>query len=193
MRGYSLVELLVALALFAVIAVLVYGGLDQLAGAGTQLQQASGRLSALQRAVDRIGDDLRQAVERPVRGGHGGSLPALVGGSDVIELTRGGHGNSLALPRAELERVGWRLAGDRLQRLRFHVLDRLPATDPREDVLLEQVERFELRYLDVRGGVHARWPVPESNQLLPRAVEVRMTVVDFGEIRRVFELPEGAQ
>lgn len=190
MRGYSLVELLVALALFALIAVVVYGGLDGLSGASAQLQQSTARLGSLQRAVDRFGDDLRQAAARPVRAGDGGSVPALAGEPAALELTRGGHGNTLALPRAQLERVGWRLAGDRLQRSRFPVLDRVPSTAPRQDVLLEQVEHLELRYLDARGGTHAHWPVAESATMLPRAVELRLVVADYGEIRRVFELPE---
>lgn len=188
-RGFTLVELLVAVALFATVATLAYGGLDALVRASTQLEGSGERLADLQRAIDLVGRDLRQAVARGVRDRDGQPQPALAGDRSGVLLTRAGHGNALALPRAELERVGYGLVDGRLERLRYRVLDRADGREPARDALLDEVEAFELRYLGVDGSWQDQWP-PRSNPgvALPRAVELRLRLADFGEIRRVFEL-----
>lgn len=191
-RGFTLLELLVAIGLFSVLAALVWGSLDGLARTSTQLQQATTRLAAVQRALDLLVRDLRQAAPRPVRDGNGRTLPALAGEGTRLELTRAGHGNALGQPRSTLERAGWRQREGRLERLHWPVLDRAAATQPRVDALLDGVLSLELRYRDANGREHDRWPPARSGegQLLPRAVQLRLRLDDTGELMRVVELPE---
>jgi general secretion pathway protein J len=188
--GFSLVELLVAVAIFALAAGLAYGGLDGLVRARGQLQEQSARLQSLQFAVGLIERDLRAAVNRPVREAYGSTtLPALQADGARIELSRIGHANALAQPRAEIERVAYQLDGRTLQRLRYPVLDRTPGTTPEIQPLLEDVERLEFRLLDHQRREHGRWPAGDAEPL-PRAVELRLVVSGLGELRRLLELPE---
>jgi len=190
MRGFTLLELLVAVALFAVVAGLAYGGLDALSRGSLQLGEAADRLAAVQRGMDLLARDLRQATVRGVRDEQGRALPALAGSAHQLELTRGGYGNGLDQPRAELERVGYLRVDDRLQRLHYAVLDRGAPAAPRNDVLLDGVEALELRYLGGDGREYDSWPPPRgSHPQLPRAVELRITLDDYGALRRVLELP----
>ena len=108
-RGFTLLEVLVAVALFAVAAALAFGGLDALTRARSRLDAGNERLGRLQFAVGLLERDLRSAAARGVRDGYGAPLPALLGTRERVELTRHGHANALARPRAELERVGYRL------------------------------------------------------------------------------------
>jgi len=195
LRGFTLLELLVAITLFAVVAVLAWGGLQGLARGSAQLDEAGTRLAAVQRGLDLLVRDLRQAVPRPVRDGDGRPLPALAGERGRIELTRGGHGNALAMPRATLERAGWRAREQRLERLHWPTLDRAGGSQPVVDPLLDGVRSLELRYRDARGREHDRWPPPRSGDAaaLPRAVEVRIALDDLGELVRLVELPGPAQ
>jgi general secretion pathway protein J len=193
-RGFTLLELLVAIGLFSVLAVLVWGSLDGLARTSTQLQQATSRLAAVQRALDLLVRDLRQAAPRPVRDGNGRTLPALAGEGTRLELTRAGHGNALAQPRSTLERAGWRQREGRLERLHWPVLDRAGGTRARVDVLLDGVEALHVRYRDADGREHDRWPPARAadGNALPRAVELRLRLEDMGELVRLVELPEHA-
>lgn len=188
-HGFTLLELLVAIALFAVLAGMAYGSLDSLSRGSMQLQQAGARLAAIQRAIDLMARDLRQSGHRGVRDAYGRPLAPIAGAPQGLELTRAGYANALAQPRAELQRVGWRREGETLQRLHHPSLDRAGAP-PRVDDLLQGVQALELRYLDSDGREHDRWPPPRvPAEELPRAIEVRLVLEDYGALRRLLELP----
>ncbi len=189
-RGFSLLEMLVAVALFAVASALAWGGLRALVQAQEQSTQVTARLGRLQFAVGLIERDVITAARRGVRDAYGGMRPAFEGSTQRMELTRYGHANPLALPRSELERVAWiRRDGD-LLRQRWAVLDRAAGTQPIEDSLLDGVDSLELVFLDDRGREHRQWPPSGGTSgVLPRGLRLRLEVEGFGEIERVLELP----
>jgi len=189
-RGFSLVELLVALAVFAAMAAAAYGGLGQLARTRAALAAQQDRFAALTRAVSMLERDLRQAVARPVRGNDGNGVPALAGSTEAIELTRLGFANPLAEPRSNLERVVYSVDNGVLRRGRYAALDRAPNSVPAASTLLERVGHWQLRYFGCDGRWRAGWPPGGAAGCeLPRAVEFRFTPEELGEIRRVVELP----
>lgn len=189
-HGFTLLEVVVAVALFAVVAALAYGGLDSVLRARGQLEAQATQLARLQFAVGQIERDLRAAAARPVRDGFGQRQPALIGSSTGIELSRYGYANALDASRAEIERAAYRRVEDRLQRLRWPVLDRAPGTLPEQIELLEGVSDFRLRYFARSGREYDRWPAPGSNELLPVRVEVEIELAGFGRIQRLLELPD---
>ena len=200
-RGFTLVELLVAVAIFAAVAAIAYGGLSQLAQTRGALAQEQDRFAALNRAMNNIARDLRQAIARPVRGNYGETIPALRGSSDSLELSRLGFANPLAEPRSHIERVVYALTDKKLRRARYAVLDRAPGSVPDNRDLLDRVSRLRWRYLDRRGNWSDLWPrstvaptqvgiapIPRDIEL-PRAVEMTIELEDYGELRRVVALP----
>lgn len=199
-RGFSLIELLVALAVFAAMAAAAYGGLSEIARARGALAERQDRFADVVRAVSKLERDLRQAVSRPVRGNaRGEQLPALAGTADRIELTRLGFANPRAEARSNLERVAYIVSDRKFQRGRYAVLDRAPESAPVPALLLDQVDALRLRYLGTDGIWRDAWPPAElvsgspngglPNEQLPRAVEFRVDLADLGEVRRVVELP----
>lgn len=202
-RGFSLLELLVALAVFAALAAAAYGGLGQLAHVRAALAERQDRLAAVTRAVGALERDLRQAVSRPVLGNGGNEpLPALAGASSSLELTRLGYANPRAEARSHLERVAYSLDAGTLRRGRYAVLDRAPGSVPASSALLERAGELRLRYLGCDGAWREAWPpstppacasAPRADTqraaLLPRAVEFRLLLRDLGDIRRLVELP----
>ncbi len=199
-RAFSLIELLVAMAVFAALAAAAYGGLAQVARTRSALAEQQDRFAAVTRAVSSLERDLRQAVSRPVRAGNGSSqLPALAGTANAIEWTRLGYANPRAEARSHLERVSYALDGNQLRRARWAVLDRAPASVPQSSLLLERAGTFRVRYLACDGAWRDTWPpstVPacagvgvEPRDLLPQAVEFRFAPEGLGDIRRLVELP----
>jgi general secretion pathway protein J len=195
-RGFSLIELLVALAVFAALAAAAYGGLAQIAQTRGALAKQQDRLAQIVRAVSMLERDLRQAISRPVRGrGREDYLPALAGTGDRIELTRLGFANPLAEPRSNLERVAYAIDSQKLMRGRYAALDRMPDASPVATTVLDGAQALSFRYLGSDGAWRSTWPPSDAPtgmqtyELLPRAIEVRIATADAGELRRVVELP----
>lgn len=195
-RGFSLIELLVALAVFAALAAAAYGGLSQIAQTRGALAKQQDRFAAVVRAVSMLERDLRQAISRPVRGrGREDYLPALAGTGDRIELTRVGFANPLAEPRSNLERVAYAVDAQKLMRGRYAALDRAPDAAPAATTVLDGTQALSFRYLGSDGAWRSTWPPSQAPQdmqtyeLLPHAIEFRIATTDTGELRRVIELP----
>ena len=189
-RGFSLIELLVALAVFSIMAALAYGGLNSIAHTRGDLAKQEAGFSNLMRAIGSLDRDLNAAIARPVSGVAGQVLPALIGATDHIELTRLGFANPQAEPRSNLQRVFYELDGSKLERGRYAVLDRVPNSTPQVDDLKVKADDFRLRYLDAASGQWLdAWPPPQSDPaVLPRAVQWRLRTPRYGEIEGTVEL-----
>ena len=196
-QGFTLIEVLVALAVFGVMSMLAYSALGSTLSNVDYLTERMNRLQSVQRAVRYLSTDLMQTAPRPVRNELGdGFLPALqtsLSSDFVLEMTRGGWSNPAGLPRGTLQRVAYRLEDDELVRYHWNVLDRTYANEPIAIVLLNDVESLFFRYLQDNDEWTNYWPpqgqaVGDSIRSRPRAVEFVLTLVDEGEIYRIIEV-----
>lgn len=190
--GFSLIELLVALAVFATMAALAYGGLDSVARTRSELGKRETAFGNLMRSVSGMNRDLREAVARPVHGNFGQVLPAMVGTSNHVEFTRMGFANPQAESRSNLQRVVYELDAGSIKRGRYAVLDRAPASVPQIIDLHVAVTDLRFRYLDPDSNRWLDgWPPPAARstpEKLPRAVRWQMTTGENGEIAGTVEL-----
>jgi general secretion pathway protein J len=189
-RGFTLVELLVALAVFATMAALAYGGLNSIAHTRGELGKQEDRFRDLTRAIDMLNRDLGESVARPLRGSNGQELPAIIGTSGQIEITRLGFANPQAEQRSNLERVLYEVDANTMKRGRYAVLDRVQDSAPTITDLNVSVDDFRLRYLDTDGTWLDAWPPQNATDLtvLPRAVQWTIESRDYGELQGVAEL-----
>lgn len=191
--GFTLLELLVAVAVFAVVAAMAYSGLDLLLRSRAGLEQASERQRAIDLAVLNLERDLRQALPRPIRGAYGELQSAMVGNAVAAEWTVLDLGSARDGVRMEATRVRYALVDGALWRARDAVLDRSPRESARSRQLLEGVQRLSWRYVQSARQRLDQWP-PRTGisapERLPRAVEVTLVLEDRGEISRLIELPE---
>lgn len=192
-RGFTLVEVLVAVFIFALLMSVAYGSVNALLRTRDGLAEQNGRLRELQFAMGVIERDLRSVIARPAREGYGDREPALLGTRDAVAFTHAGHANPLGQERARIERVGYAWRDHRLSRAAFTVLDRTPATAPLARDLLGDVERIGFRYFDGQQW-REQWPPggasPRPLRALPRAVEFSIETEDFGTFTRLVDLPE---
>lgn len=207
-RGFTLLELLVAVFVSAVMFSLGYAALNQAVAQQDRLNAAQQSLSDVQRAVRLLSQDVMQMMPRPVRDELGRTLePALIldpRQNSLMTLSRGGQSTALGESRGRLLRVRYVLEGGQLIRLSTPVLDRTAASPSwRRRVLLDGVEGLQIRALDSTGVWLESWPqqaalpqgsaIDESAALdrlrtRPRAIELRLLTREYGEIRRVLEV-----
>ncbi len=193
-RGFTLLELLVALAIFGLIAVMSYSGLSAVLNQQSQTEVAAERLSELQKTYLIMQRDIEQMVPRPMRDEFGDEQAALVGG-DTLRFTRGGWSNPVGYPRSNLQRVGYAYDDEQLKRYSWAVLDRAQDSEPLEQPLVH-VEGMAIRYLAANDEWQEQWPAAsaaanteEPPADLPKAIEVTIEHAEFGPLVWLFQLP----
>jgi len=201
MAGFTLLEVLIAIAIFALISAMSYGALNQALRTRDRVEEEREFWHALTLIFLRMEDDIGQARARGVRDIGGALLPPFVGqptdvravGAPNLEFTRAGvpvFGDGV---RSDLQRVGYRLAEGVLTRLTWAELDRSPQSEAREAPLLGGVEELRLRFFSAAGKWEERWPPgadsfgkPAAGNELPRGVEVTLKLTGRDELTRLF-------
>jgi len=208
-RGFTLVEVLVAMAITALVAVVSYSALSAALASAERLRVSAQRAQEIGQVMAMLSRDIRQTASRTVIDEFGQRTPAVMGGElarDMLTVTRAGWHNSTGAPRGTLQRVDWWLEEETLWRGYFPVLDITPGTERIETAVLDGVERFEVRFLpnvaaleinrdDVidRRNWEDSWVAdlsqPDQGLPPPAAVEVTMEVLGLGEVTRLYVLP----
>lgn len=194
-QGFTLLELLIAIAVFAVMSAMAYGGLNSVILNTTHSKIALERIHAVQHALFVMGRDLTQIVPRDIRDEFGNVQPYLSTNNNtdyLLEFTRGGHRNPAKLKRSNMLRIAYKYEDNKLNRFFWPQLDRVQGMDPYEKILLDDVTQIQLKYLDETGNWQSQWP-PASNtgattSPRPVAIELRIELKDWGEITRIFRV-----
>jgi general secretion pathway protein J len=183
--GFTLVEVLVALAIFTMIASAGVGLLSFAIDNRLAVREASERTAAFQRARALMRADLGQAAARRVRGADGAPRAAFeLGGESLFAVTRRGWINPGDAQRASMQRVDYRLIEGRLER---RVRERLDGARPAEpQVLLENVQSAQVMAI-LDGDPIADWR-PVQNRPLPDAVRIDLTLEGYGPVTQLFML-----
>jgi general secretion pathway protein J len=185
-RGFTLLELLVALAIFSLLSVLGYRAVAALTSSEAQLSAEAQRWQALDTLFARIEADFRQAVPRPAREGAvraaawSGTLDARSNAS--LRFTRAGPEFAVE-PGSAGQRIGYRLTGDTIEVLYWPRVDNAPGVTPVAYGLVSGVASFRLGYLGADGAWQDRWPVLGAPEV-PRGVRVELTLAGGERIER---------
>ena len=171
-RGFTLVEMLVALSIFAAIAAMGVALLRSSVDTQDAVQERLKAMGGINRLRAVMANDLAQAVQRSTRGPAGEAIPAFIGSSTGFAFVHGGAGALDSSPRPNLERVGYALVGGEWRRATQPMLDGAALGDG--DRLVGEVAAVVVRYRDERGNWSENW-TSEPGDRLPRAVEVRLT------------------
>jgi general secretion pathway protein J len=200
--GFTLLEVLVAVGIFALFSAMAYGSLLRILDTRDRLETERDYWRTLSLSLMQIEDDLAQARKRTVRGRDGLERRAFLGqpvdsralGEPSLEFTRGGQIVLGDGTRSDMQRVGYQLREGTLSRLVWPALDQPPVSEPRELPLLEHVEEMRVRFYTHPGGWANSWPAttqtgaPMAHDVLPAAVELTLKIEGRGEIVRVFQV-----
>lgn len=198
--GFTLLEVLIAVTITAVIGIGVWQLLASVISAKQGIDRVSGEFSRMQQAVVIMERDLAQMVFRPIRDAYGEALPAVSSRIQpwAIEFTRTGWRNPLQVARSDLQRVAYEVVDGELRRHYWQVLDRAQDTLTREQAMLTNVTALNWRFLDQERQWQQAWPADAQLQGLPinggaevgrpLAVELVIEHRRFGRIRRLIDL-----
>lgn len=216
--GLTLLEMLIAMAITALVAAMAYGFLSSARVAKESIDEALVTVNDLETVFQLLATDLHHVVDRqlPAAAAGLGSVdpaPAFMGGEVsrgaanvllgdyIIRFVRDGWANPLQQQRSDLQRVGYRWIDGQLWRdywpERNQPLDAAPAGTR---LLIEDLEELRIRFLpanadQLRDSAWLEyWPPEGSDQgagasSLPLAVELTLTLEDVGDVQRIFSLP----
>jgi general secretion pathway protein J len=196
-RGFTLLEMVVAIAIFAIIAAISYSALNNFLDARSHINQENEDLRALQTMFTLLEHDLRYAVNRPVRDEYGDSQPAFIGGA--IQPPAAGERLRLTTIRPspagrglhQVTRVAWRVNDGEVHRVSWPVLDRDVGSGEYRRRLMTNVDEIAFRYLGlVEGGELNSGGEWLDGSKLPGGVEVTVIPRNGPAYQRLFQVSD---
>jgi len=193
--GFTLLEVLVAMSIFAIIGLAANQMLRTASTIHDQVEVRSADYLALVKAITVLERDISQFVPRGIRDEFGDYRPALAinNGAFVLELTRTGWRNPLGFPRSSLQRVAYSLTDQTLSRHFWLVLDRAEDSQFISQEILSEVMDFQISIIDVDGNREVFFEQETGANTLPLGLELRISTEQFGDLLRVYDLPETIQ
>ncbi len=184
-RGFTLMEVLVALVLLSLFAVLAYRALDAVLESQAHAREEMERWRVLAMAYSQVEADLAAATSRfepqdPLSGAL--RVQIFADGGMQFDLLR-------LLPADApqgLMRVGYRCGDGRLSRLAWPDGNDL-GLPPQETAILEDLETCVFRFMDAAGQWLNMWPL-QANNPLPEAVELTLSRGDGLSLRRLWRV-----
>jgi general secretion pathway protein J len=195
--GFTLPEMLIALAIFAAMGTLTYLTLSQAIILRDRVSAEREFWRGLAITFSRLEDDFAQAR---ARAGHdySGTLTAALSGSSgavtreeetIVEFTRAGVGVSDDARRSDMQRVAYAVKAHVLLRQSWPTPDPIVGSKPNSTRMLDAVKQIRLQYMGADRIWLDEWP-PRSfpPATLPVGVKVSLQVKDGGEYTRIFAL-----
>jgi general secretion pathway protein J len=204
--GFSLIEVLVAVMVFATVSAISVGLLAGALRSKDQGEAALERLAAVQRVSALLREDIGQMTVRAARTQEGLTDPRIFAadiegtqavrrlreGREILVLTRTGWANPGGIqPRSTLQRVAWVLQDGALYREVRAYPDAAPGLEPRRQLMIDGISEVGLDVLTA-GGWAARASLAaeaDAAVILPDAVRLRYALAGLGVIEHVVLSP----
>lgn len=190
--GFTLIEVLVALFIFAIISTLMASALHTILSSQSSVEKRTTRFAQLQMAMTLMSRDIEQIIDRPITTQNNSLESAVTGNENQITFTHAGLMNpSAQLLRSTLQRTNYHLEDQTLVRVTWPQLDQTSQTLSHQRPLLNDVTRLQIEYIDNKGYVSHRWPPGDqaSNDELPRAIRITLTLKELGKISQTYLVP----
>lgn len=197
-KGFTLIEVLVAMAIMALIGAGALSILNSATKTSDKIRVSGNRLNEVQRAFLFISTDMQQLTVRQVRDEYGEKLPSmksdLQSSTPFIRVTRLGRRNPAQLVRSNLEHLVYTLEDKVLIRTSYMYSDGMAENRGLKRPILTDVESMKISFFDGKSW-HAYWPLTdevegEGPTLLPVAVKMSLELTDYGVIDRLFAISD---
>jgi general secretion pathway protein J len=189
-RGFTLLEVLIAIAIFALISLASFTIFNTVLKSDEAAQKRIIRLNEIQRAFLIMERDFLQIARRSIRvdgetplaGFIHTELQSFSLTDSAIAFVRSGWRNpALIMPRSDMQPVIYQLNDNTLERLHFNFVDSVVGQEPKIRPLLTQVSALDFEFYDGR-----QWQKKLPRNTIPLAIAIELTLNDFGTIKRKF-------
>lgn len=194
-RGFTLIEILIALTVFAILATITSSSLYNAFNARTRVNKQADRLNNLQLALSIIQQDTTQIVERAIRSNEMRLFPSFVGQAQYLELTRDGMANPSSIEkRSTLKRIALICQGNKLIHRTWSSLDMTDRNRYEDKELINHLSDCHFNYLNQNLEVLTEWREHALNQNqnkepLPKAIQLNLNLDDWGKMSMLFIIP----
>lgn len=195
--GFTLVEILIALTILAILATITSTALHHAFSTREKVSREAERLNTIQIAITLIQRDSQQATTRAIRSQDMHLFPAFIGKGNYLEFTRRG----LANPRDErkqstLKRIAWLCQKNQLLRRGWEALDTPDRNKYRDRIVLDNLKKCQFAYLNHNLQILPEWQdnvLKQNQQLekLPKAILLKI-INDWGKMHYLLVIPEAA-
>jgi general secretion pathway protein J len=192
LRGFTLLEILIALFIFTILSTLLATALHSVINANSGTEKKAQQLRHLQKALLVMSRDIEQTLDRPVVDAYGKEEATFIGSPQQLILTHAGIANPAdELMQTTLQRVEYECSGGKLWRAVWPMLDQAATSaPPPRRIFLADVTEARFEYAAQDGRFHADWPAASDNhQPLPRAVRIQLTLAGQGQISQTYIIP----
>ena len=196
MRGFTLIEVLIALTVFAILASITSSAMYQAFNTRDRVTSQANRLNTLQLAIILIKRDTQQILERSILGDEMHTFPPFTGQPNYIEFTRGGVANPMGINRGStLQRVAYLCKKNQLIRRSWQTLDSPNRNQYQDKLLLDNLTQCEFSFLAHNLQILPSWQeyALQQNQrkeTLPTAIRLTLVLTDWGKMSMQFIVPE---
>lgn len=189
-RGFTLLEVLIAIAIFSVISLTSFTLFDTVLKGDESSKLRTQRNNELQTAFLIIERDLTQIARRTVR--LNGEAPVenflqidndnyFSDGEGLAFVRHGWSNPGLLLQRSDLQAIAYRLEDEKLARLHFNFVDAVNGEEPKTRILINDVTSLEFDFYNGK-----KWDKKLSDKKIPQAIGIEIEVKGYGLIRRQF-------
>lgn len=194
-RGFTFIEMLLAMAIFALVGLASASVLSSVAESDAASQKAAERLAQIQRFFLILERDLAQISARQIRvEGEEPIKSPLLGDKLMLESEEGGfafvhsgwRNPGMVLPRSEIQAVGYRFREGKIERLFSLFPDAVTGSEPKVQPLLDKVTGFKVEFLK-----DEEWLETWNDEKLPKAIRLTITHEQLGEMQRFYTLMNG--
>lgn len=192
--GFTLIEVLLAISIFAVISLASFSIFDGVLKSENMSEEKMQRLNDIQRAWLIIERDFLQIAQRTMRiEGEApsstfihASADSFLSDSQSIAFVRQGWTNpGLLIPRSDVQSVAYRVEEETLERLHYNFVDAVSGEEPKVRKLIKGVKTFDIEYF-----YQKKWQTAIQDNAIIQAILLRVETEDLGVIERKFIVPE---
>jgi general secretion pathway protein J len=211
--GFTLIEILVALLILAVIATLGITGLQSIVLSDKRQIEVTDQLAQLQFAYILMQRDISQIINRPIIDGNEETRPGFLGvekleaqivsdipleGEIIMEFTRGGIPDfQESGARSTLARIAYVYNGKNLYRYEWPLLDRFASTPFSYRKILDNIQLSRVSYIGADNVPNPQWATETDTEVewlkrypffpqLPKAIEIYFEDPRYSVIHWIF-------
>lgn len=195
-KGFTLVELMIAVIIFAVIATVSYRMITSLVSTNEVAGAAQEKWGNLSLAMSNFGDSWNKAIPLVGRDQDGGILPAIYGKQKLsgmydsqLELTLSGTVGDPVYGTTPPRRIGYRFYRGSLYLVNWPFLNRVLTTQPEIDLLIDNVTNFQVTFLYPDNQWRNTWPPDGGDPTsFPHAIKITVSLKSGEKIERSWAL-----